>query len=210
MAKDPADGAERVRRTMRATPKWPDVPASKSGSKVRDHLDYLAWVAEAAERSGMHSGPDLESWRGRVQRAYLALVDPMTTGHGDPLPPDVPPSKVPGMWPDVPAAGIQGMTVRHQLTVIRTICEQSRRQGDGYQSPAECERWSRRIGEAWEAMQHGPDYPMPDSARTTPPAPPPAPPSARRSARKPSKSPKKAAGGARSRPAARKGSSRRR
>ena len=154
---------------------WPDIPAVKSqGTKVRDLLDYLAWVSEQAEQIGMHSPPDLEPWRGRVQRAYSALVDPMFQGHGDPLPPDVPPSVRPGTWPDVPAAGIQGMTVRHQLTVIRTIAEQSRRQGAAYHAPAEVERWTARVVAAHGAMDHGAALSMPDSARTKPPPPPPA------------------------------------
>jgi hypothetical protein len=160
---------------------WPDIPAAKGQSpKVRELLDYLAWVAEAAEQLGMHSGPDLESWRQRVQRAYSALVDPMMQGHGDPLPPDVPPSVRPGTWPDVPAAGIQGMTVRHQLTVIRTISEQSRRQGPAYHSPADAERWVARVVAAHGAMDHGAALTMPDSARTKAPPPPPTPPGASR------------------------------
>jgi hypothetical protein len=153
---------------------WPDIASSKGhGIKVRDQLDYLAWVAEAAEQIGLHVAGDMSAWRERVQKAYSALVDPMMHGHGDPLPPDVPPSVRPGTWPDVPSAGIQGMTVRHQLTVIRTIAEQSRRQGAAYQSPAESERWCARVQAAHAAMDHGAALPMPDTARTKAPPPPP-------------------------------------
>ena len=149
---------------------WPDVPSAQGpGKRVREQLDYIVWVAEAAEAVGLHVPPDLEAWRERVQRAYTALVDPMVTGHGDPLPPDVPPSTKPGVWPDVPSAGIEGMTVRHQLTVIRTIADGSRRQGGVYHQPAETARWVGRVQTAADAMNHGPALPMPDTARTPSP-----------------------------------------
>lgn len=153
------------------TATWPDVPAAGASKSVRRELDYLCWVAEQAEALGLHSPPDLESWRARVQRAYDALVDPMFPGHGDPLPPDVPPSVRPGMWPDVPAAGIQGMTVRHQLTVIRTISDMARRVPAPYQAPAEATRWAARVRAAHDAMDHGASLVMPDTAYSAvPPA----------------------------------------
>src|SRR5436190_16998925 len=94
---------------------WPDVSsATTPGMKVRDQLDSIAWIVEAMEPIGFHGGAELEAWRARTHRAYLALVDSMAPGHGDPLPPDVPPSVRPGVWPDVAAGGIPGMTVRHQ------------------------------------------------------------------------------------------------
>jgi hypothetical protein len=156
------------------TAAWPDLPApGGSGKTLRRELDYLCWIAEQAEALGLHSPPDLEPWRARVQRAYDALVDPMFPGHGDPLPPDVPPSVRPGMWPDVPAAGIQGMTVRHQLTVIRTISDMARRVTAAYQSPADAARWAPRIHAARDAMDHGASLVLPDTALSAaPPAPP--------------------------------------
>ena len=173
------------------TSAWPDLPsAGGPGKRVRDQLDYLAWVAEAAEALGLHGPPELDAWRERVQRAYTALVDPMMSGHGDPLPPDVPPSTRPGTWPDVPAAAIEGMTVRHQLTVVRTIADQSRRQGAVYHQPPEASRWAARVQAAAAAMDHGAALPMPDSARTQPAVLPPAPP---RAGKRPSKGARKAA-----------------
>jgi hypothetical protein len=59
---------------------------------VRDQLDYLVWIAEAIEPVGFHATDEVERWRPRIDRAYLALIDAMVPGHGDPLPPDVPPS----------------------------------------------------------------------------------------------------------------------
>jgi hypothetical protein len=169
------------------TAAWPDLPVpGGAGRTLRRDLDYLCWVAEQAEALGLHSPPDLEPWRARVQRAYDALVDPMFPGHGDPLPPDVPPSVRPGTWPDVPAAGIQGMTVRHQLTVIRTIADAARRVTAAYQSPAEASRWGARVHAAHDAMDHGASLVMPDSALSAAPAP----------AAKPAKAGKKGRAGA--------------
>ena len=154
---------------------WPDVPAfSSPGLKVRDQLDYVVWVAEAIEPAGTYAGPDQEAWRGRVQRAYTALVDSMAPGHGDPLPPDVPPATQPGRWPDVPAGTIPGMTVRHQLTVIRTIGTASRTDRTFPRTPAELATWTSRVQTAFDALDHGAALPMPESARSTPPPPPPA------------------------------------
>ena len=167
---------------------WPDVPSAHSpGKRVRDQLDYLAWVAEAAEAIGLHAFPQLHKWQERVQSAYASLVDPMASGHGDPLPPDVPPSVRPGTWPDVPAAGIEGMTVRHQLTVIRMIAEQSRRQGGAYHLAVDTERWTGRVQAAYDVLDHGAALPMPDSARTAPAVAPP--PIARKSKRRTKASP---------------------
>ena len=155
------------------TAAWPDLPVpGGAGRTLRRELDYLCWIAEQAEALGLHSPPDLEPWRARVQRAYDALVDPMFPGHGDPLPPDVPPSVRPGTWPDVPAAGIQGMTVRHQLTVIRTISDAARRVTAAYQSPPEASRWSARVHAARDAMDHGASLVMPDTAQSVAPTPP--------------------------------------
>jgi hypothetical protein len=175
---------------------WPDVPAGPDGARsVRECLDYVVWVTEPMERVGSHAGLDLEPWRQRVHRAYLSLVDSMVPGHGDPLPPDVPPSVQPGQWPDVAAAGIQGMTVRHQLTVLRTIAGNARAPRP-HQTPADTERWGARARAAFDALDHGPTLPMPDEARTSPPPPPPS--------KKPAKGKKGAAGRA-ARPAKKAG-----
>jgi hypothetical protein len=152
---------------------WPDLPAGPHGGRtVRELLDYVVWVTEQVERIGAHAGLDLEPWRQRVHKAYLSLIDSMVPGHGDPLPPDVPPSVQPGQWPDIAAAGIPGMTVRHQLTVLRTIAGNARAPRP-HQPQADTERWGERIKATFDALDHGPTLPMPDEARTSPPAPPP-------------------------------------
>ena len=152
---------------------WPDRPAAAThGMTVRDQLDYIGWIAETAEAIGFHPSSDVETWRQRLHRAYLALVDPMVSEHGDPLPPDVPPATRPGTWPDIPAATIPGMTIRHQLTVFRTISILCRAHGPVHHNPIDADRFAARVQVAYEAMHHGAAYPMPDTARTTPPAPP--------------------------------------
>ncbi|MFO0934003.1 MAG: hypothetical protein U1E39_15045 [Planctomycetota bacterium] len=152
---------------------WPDVAAATSPAlKVRDQLDYLVWIAATVEPLGFHGGPDLETWRGRVQRAYAALVDSMAPGHGDPLPPDVPPAVQPGTWPDVAAATIPGMTIRHQLSVIGSIAAHTREDRGFPRTPAETATWTQRIQTAYDAMDHGPSMPVPPTARTQPPPPP--------------------------------------
>lgn len=154
---------------------WPDVPAfSSPGLKVRDQLDYVIWVTEALEPIGSYVGPDVGTWRGRVQRAYAALVDSMAPGHGDPLPPDVPPALKPGVWPDVPAGSIPGMTVRHQLTVVRAIASTTREDKTFPRTPADLATWTSRVQTAFDALDHGAALAMPESARSTPPPPPPA------------------------------------
>jgi hypothetical protein len=152
---------------------WPDRPAAAThGMTVRDQLDYIAWISEVAESVGLHPASEVEAWRQRLHRAYGALVDPMVLEHGDPLPPDVPPAVKPGMWPDVPAATIPGMTLRHQLTVLRTIAVLSRGHAAVHHSPVDSDRWAARVQVAYEAMNHGPAYPIPDAARSAPPPPP--------------------------------------
>lgn len=151
---------------------WPDVAAATSPAlKVRDQLDYLVWIAATVEPLGFHGGPDLETWRGRVQRAYAALVDSMAPGHGDPLPPDVPPAVQPGTWPDVAAASIPGMTIRHQLSVIGSIAAHTREDRGFPRTPAETATWTQRIQTAYDALDHGPSMPVPATARTQPPPP---------------------------------------
>lgn len=153
-------------------PQWPDVPAATSpSSSVRDQLDYLAWVGEACEALGFHGGPELEAWRGRVQRAYAAMVDAMAPGHGDPFPPDVPPAIQPGTWPDVASAGVSGMTVRHQLAAIRVIAAQSRIPRPYPRAAADVAAWTQRVQTAYDALDHGGALVMPASARSVAPAP---------------------------------------
>jgi len=153
---------------------WPDCSAATTaGVTVRDRLDYVVWIAEAMEPVGFHATEEVERWRPRVDRAYLALIDSMVPGHGDPLPPDVPPSIRPGTWPDVPAATIPGMTVRHQLTVIRTVAAASRANRSFPHHPADVAAWTARVLTAFEALDHGPALAMPPEARTQPPPPPP-------------------------------------
>lgn len=154
-------------------PQWPDVPAATSpSSAVRDQLDYLAWVCEACEALGFHGGPELEAWRGRVQRAYAAMVDAMAPGHGDPFPPDVPPAIQPGTWPDVASAGVSGMTVRHQLAAIRVIAAQSRIPRPYPRAAADVAAWTQRVQTAYDALDHGGALVMPAAARSVAPAPP--------------------------------------
>ena len=91
------------------TASWPDGPAAaKAGSTVRAQLDYIIWITEEVEPIGSHPLPEIEEWRRRVHEAYTAMIDSFTPGHGDPLPPDVPPTIRPGQWPDVPAVAIPG------------------------------------------------------------------------------------------------------
>lgn len=136
---------------------------------MRAQLDYIVWVCEAMEPVGFHPPPDLEVWRRRVQTAFSALIDSMTPGHGDPLPPDVPPSLRPGEWPDIPAHSIPAMTVRHQLTVLRTIAGNSRTNQVFPRSPADVAAWTTRVQTAYDALDHGASLTMPDSYRTFPP-----------------------------------------
>jgi hypothetical protein len=174
---------------------WPDRPAaSSSGTTVRHQLDYLAWMSETAEAVGFHPPEATNKWREAVQRAYDALVDPMVHEHGDPLPPDVPPAVRPGTWPDVPAARIQGMTVRHQLTVIRTIATLSRNQVGAHHHPEDGAKWSSRVQSARDALDHGPGHVLPESARTSPPRPtaPKPPPAAERDGAAPVRAAKRA------------------
>src|SRR5262245_3803508 len=152
---------------------WPDVAAATSpGQNVRDQLDYIAWVCEAVEPVGFHGPDEIEAWRGRVHRAYIALIDSMVLGHGDSLPPDIPPAVRPGTWPDVAAATIPGMTIRHQLAVIRAVAQFTLKDRVFPHSPADVTAWTARIQSAYDALDHGPALPMPAAARSEPPPPP--------------------------------------
>jgi hypothetical protein len=129
-------------------------------------LDYLCWISGQMLEVGAHSGPDKDVWRERVQRAYSAIFAPPVAGRGDPYPPDVPPAKNPGIWPDVPAGQIPGMTLRHQLVVIRMVCEQMRRDPWLNARPNEIAEWDRRTSLARQMLDHGAAHPVPEDART--------------------------------------------
>jgi hypothetical protein len=131
-------------------------------------LDYICWVAAQMRETGFHGGPDRDPWSRRVQTAFRALLNPLVLGHGDPYPSDVPPPKNPGIWPDVPAALIPGMTLRHQLVVLEIIADQCRGHASVHARVEEASEWDRRVAAAFEALDHGQALPMPDTARTTP------------------------------------------
>ena len=136
---------------------------------ARAQLDYIVWITEAMEPVGFHAPPQLENWRRRVQTAYSALIDSFTPGHGDPLPPDVPPSVRPGQWPDVPAYSVPGMHVRHQLTVLRTVSGISRTNLVFPHTVQDVATWTARVQTAFDALDHGPTLVMPDAFKTVPP-----------------------------------------
>ena len=150
---------------------WPDREGSlRPGETVRATLDYVCWVAEQMLTVGFHAGSRRDEWRRRVHTAYAALFRPVLPGHGDPYPPDVPPARNPGIWPDVPAAMIPGMTLRHQLTVVRMLCHQIRTRDWLHARPSETDEWERRLSKAFAALDHGEALQMPDDARTAPSA----------------------------------------
>jgi hypothetical protein len=141
---------------------------SRHGETVRQMLDYVCWMGLELQTLGAHGGGDLETWRRRVGEAYRALVNPMVAGYGDPYPPDVPPAHSPGIWPDVAASDIPGMTIRHQLVVVRMLAEQSRA-GVGVRArPELLQDLEARIARARAALDHGAAKTMPAEARTEP------------------------------------------
>jgi hypothetical protein len=148
---------------------WPEMASSsRPGETVRQMLDYVCFIAQALQTLGAHAGPDLDAWRRRVGTAYRALVNPMIPGYGDPYPPDVPPAVSPGLWPDVAATDIPGMTIRHQLVVIRILGEQSRA-GVGVRArPELLTDLEGRIARARAELDHGSGRPLPEEARTRP------------------------------------------
>jgi hypothetical protein len=138
----------------------------RPGETVRQMLDYLVWIAQDLQLLGAYAGSQAEHWRRQVGTAYRALVNPMIAGYGDPYPPDVPPPRSPGLWPDVAAHEMPGMTVRHQLAVVGMLADQSR-QGVGVRArPEMLQELELRIGRARTALDHGPGRPMPSAART--------------------------------------------
>ena len=77
----------------------------------------------------------------------------------------------PGLWPDVAAAGIPGMTVRHQLAVLRVIATETRINRAFPHAPADVAIWTGRVQTAYDAMDHGAALVIPAEARTLPPPP---------------------------------------
>lgn len=133
-------------------------------------LDYVVWVCHDLQTLGAHAGAAIETWRQRVGNAYRALVNPMIAGYGDPYPPDVPPAHSPGIWPDIAASDIPGMTVRHQLVVVAMLAEQGR-SGIGVRArPELLADLEERITRARSALDRGPSKPMPAEARSQPSA----------------------------------------
>jgi hypothetical protein len=141
---------------------------SRPGETVRQMLDYLVWVSQDLQQLGAVPPPELETARRRVGAAFTALVNPMLPGYGDPYPPDVPPARSPGTWPDVAAAEIPGMTVRHQLVVIGMLADQSRAGLGARARPELLTDLEARIARARGALDRGPNRPMPPEARTRP------------------------------------------
>jgi hypothetical protein len=148
---------------------WPEMPSSlRQGETVREILDYVHWVASGLLQVGARSGNEQGPWRQRVRQAYVALFLPPVLGHGDPYPPDVPPALGPGIWPDVPAAMLTGMTLRHQLTVITMLTDQLRTGSWASLRPPEIAEWDRRLSRARDALDLGAEHPLPADARTSP------------------------------------------
>jgi len=133
---------------------------------MRELLDYLVWITREMRQLGHHSGSDREEWCRRVQQSYAALFIPVFPGHGDPYPPDVPPARNPGIWPDVPSSKISGMTLRHQLTVAEMVLRDLRARSWTHARPEDIGEWDRRLSVAFAALDHGEAAPMPDEART--------------------------------------------
>jgi hypothetical protein len=151
---------------MRTDP-WPEMPSKLQPERtLREILDYLVWIAREMRNLGFHSGSDREEWCRRCQQAYVAFFVPMMRGFGDPYPPDVPPARNPGIWPDIPSAAIPGMTLRHQLTVIEMMARQLRERRWLHARGEEVDEWDRRLCSAQAALDHGGTPAMPDSARS--------------------------------------------
>jgi hypothetical protein len=139
-----------------------------SGRTVRAVLDYIHWICREMRQIGFHAGTDRDEWCRRVQRAYTVLFIPIFPGHGDPYPPDVPPARNPGIWPDIPAASFPGMTLRHQLTVMEMLTRDLRDRPWAHARTSDTAEWDRRLGLAFTALDHGEHTPMPEAARSEP------------------------------------------
>jgi len=148
---------------------WPEMQSSARPSEtVRQMLDYICWIAQDLQLLGAHGPGEVATWRRQVGIAYRALVNPMIPGYGDPYPPDVPPARSPGLWPDVAAHDIPGMTVRHQLVVVGMLADQSRGGAGVRARPELLQDLEMRIARARTALDHGPGRPLPAAARTEP------------------------------------------
>ena len=148
---------------------WPELPsAHRPEESIREILDYLCWISVAMSDEAYRAGSDLTAWRRRVHDAYRALFLPPVPNHGDPYPPDVPPPRTPGIWPDVPSAGVPGMTLRHQLKVISVRAFELRKMVWVHAREVEVAEWDRRLSLARKALDQGEAHPMPESARTEP------------------------------------------
>ncbi len=146
---------------------WPEIPSSHQPEvTVRAVLDYVIWISEELRRPGFYAAGEHERWRRRIHDAYRALFLPPVAGHGDPYPPDVPPARHAGTWPDVPAATTPGMTVRHQLKVIQLLAEELRDRIWVHGREPEYAEWDRRLTRARTALDHGDGHPMPEEAHT--------------------------------------------
>lgn len=144
--------------------------SERSGETIRLVLDYIIWISREMLATGYHSGSDRNYWGRRVQMAYAALFLPMLKGFGDPYPPDVPPARNPGIWPDVPSATIPGMTIRHQLAVIRMQADVFRSKIWTHVRLDEVTLWDKRLAATRDALDHGPELVLPEDDRTTPSA----------------------------------------
>jgi hypothetical protein len=148
---------------------WPEMQSSaRPGETVRQMLDYICWIAQDLQLLGAHGPGEVATWRRQVGIAYRALVNPMIPGYGDPYPPDVPPARSPGLWPDVAAHDIPGMTLRHQLVVIGMLADQSRGGAGARARPELLQDLEMRIARARTALDHGSARPLPAAARTEP------------------------------------------
>jgi hypothetical protein len=148
---------------------WPEVPSERRpGESIRRILDYLAWISRHAQQRGFHPAPEHAFWRRRVEEAYVALFVPVIVGYGDPYPPDVPPAEHPGEWPDVAAARVVGMTIRHQLKVIGLLAETLRQRVWVHARAEDVAAWDERLCRAREALDHGDAVPIPEEALTAP------------------------------------------
>ncbi|MHC5009498.1 MAG: hypothetical protein ACYTG6_00945 [Planctomycetota bacterium] len=148
---------------------WPEIASShRPEESVRRILDYICWITQRMQQVGFHGGTERNVWRERVHRAYAALFLPSVPGYGDPYPPDVPPPRNPGIWPDIPASRITGMTLRHQLKVVGMLAEQLRSRVWPHAREDEVQEWDRRFCLAREALDHGESVPVPEEALTEP------------------------------------------
>jgi hypothetical protein len=140
----------------------------RAGEPLRRVLDYVVWICREMTQVGFHGQAGAREWRRRVQDAYNALFVPVIAGHGDRYPPDVPEARNPGIWPDVPAHAIPGMTLRHQLKVVGLLAEELRDRDWIHPRAEEVLEWDRRFSTVRALLDHGTAHPAPEEAFTTP------------------------------------------